>query len=200
MKFNDSWMYKRNENVHETTNAKNFLARNENFWKLIFLSNWLPNRASSYCETHTGFDVVAISLRVRVYATRGSLVETKSRRRASRSAVNENWHVRNFQSRAAVRWTPVLRSRRGWGGGRAHGRAPPLPNGTYISWLAAGVTRTYNTIASASSAARHASSREYSTLVHRCFRLCQCFVIYRQRRYDCRRDCHRSSVLFFVYH
>lgn len=59
----------------------------------------------------------------------------------------------------------VLRSRRGWDGGRAHGRAPPpLPKGTYISWLAAGVTRSYNTIASASSATRHASSSEYSSL------------------------------------
>lgn len=86
-------------------------------------------------------------------------LETRHARRWMKIGVLEN-----FQSRAAVRWTLVLRSRRGWGGGRAHGRAPPLPKGTYISWLAVGITRSYNTIASASSATKHASSREYSSL------------------------------------
>lgn len=83
-------------------------------------------------------------------------------------ALDDEWKLARLEifkvvvARCCEPW--VLRSRRGWGGGRAHGRAPPLPKGTYISWLAAGVTRSYNTIASASSATRHASSSEYSSL------------------------------------
>lgn len=107
------------------------------------------------------FDGIAVSLRSGLCNEDHGpkTLETRHARRWMKIGVLEN-----FQSRAAVRWTLVLRSRRGWGGGRAHGRAPPLPKGTYISWLAVGITRSYNTIASASSATKHASSREYSSL------------------------------------
>lgn len=101
-------------------------------------------------------------------------------------ALDDEWKLARLEifkvvvARCCEPW--VLRSRRGWGGGRAHGRAPPLPKGTYISWLAAGVTRSYNTIASASSATRHASSSEYSSLslffalIHSAFK--RCFVAF----------------------